>query len=153
MHSLVIAAGNPDSSAARTLLAELDKYLTVLYPNGIQHELDVDSLQDKSVTFFLASYHGEPVGCGAYKLLAPETAEVRLMYLRPGLRGRGFGKSILAAIEQSARHTGIHRLLLETGKYQHEALGLYKRFGFRTASPFAGYRPDPLAVFYEKAIV
>ena len=153
MHSLVVAAGDPASGAARALLTELDDYLHALYPEGIKHGLDVESLQDRCVTFFLASLEGEAVGCGAYKLLEPGTAEVKLMYLRPSLRGRGFGKAILSAIEQSARHAGVHRLLLETGKYQHEALGLYERFGFRNGPPFADYRPDPLSAFFEKAIV
>ena len=152
MLSFVVAAGDPASDAARALLKELDDYLHALYPAGIKHGLDVESLQNRSVTFFMASLEGQPVGCGAYKLLEPGTAEVTLMYLRPSLRGRGYGKTILAAIEQSARHAGVHRLLLETGKYQQEALALYESFGFRNGPPFADYRPDPLIVFFEKAI-
>jgi putative acetyltransferase len=153
MLSFVVAAGDPASDAARALLKELDDYLCALYPTGIKHGLDVGSLQHRSVTFFMASLEGQPVGCGAYKLLEPGTAEVTLMYLRPSLRGRGYGKIILAAIEQSARHAGVHLLLLETGKYQQEALALYERFGFRNGPPFADYRPDPLIVFFEKTII
>ena len=153
MLSFVVAAGDPASDAARALLTELDDYLLTLYPSGIKHGLDAESLQERSVTFFMASLEGRPVGCGAYKLLEPGTAEVNLMYLRPTLRGRGYGKLILSAIEQSARHAGVHRLLLETGKYQEEALGLYERFGFRDGPPFADYRPDPLIVFFEKTII
>lgn len=153
MPSFVVAAGDPASDAARALLTELDDYLRALYPEGIKHGLDVVSLQQRSVTFFLATLEGEAVGCGAYKLLEPGTAEVMLMYLRTNLRGRGFGKAILSAIEQSARHAGVHRLLLEAGKYQNEALALYERFGFRYGPPFADYRPDPLIVFFEKSIV
>jgi putative acetyltransferase len=153
MDSFVVAAGDSTSDAARALLTELDNYLHTLYPSGIKHGLDVESLQHRSVTFFMASLQGEAVGCGAYKLLEPGTAEVKLMYLRPSLRRRGYGKFILSAIEQSARHAGVHRLLLETGRYQQEALALYERFGFRNGPPFADYRPDPLIVFFEKSII
>lgn len=153
MQSLVVAAGDPDSPEARTLLAELDHYLASLYPGHTVPGVDFFSLRDRSVTFFLANFEGEAVGCGAYQLLDPGSAEIKLMYLRPDLRRRGFGKSILASIEQSARHAGVHKLLLEAGRNQSEALGLYERFGFHSTAPFADYRPDPLLVFYEKTIV
>ena len=41
-------------------------------------------------------------------------------------------------------------LRLETGVLQPEALGLYRKLGYRERGPFGAYAADPLSVFMEK---
>jgi GNAT superfamily N-acetyltransferase len=53
------------------------------------------------------------------------------MYTRPAARGRGIAKALLRRINDEARGTGKPVLRLETGTLQEEAIGLYKRMGFR----------------------
>jgi putative acetyltransferase len=43
-------------------------------------------------------------------------------------------------------------LRLETGVRQPEALGLYRKLGYRERGPFGAYKPDPLSVFMEKRV-
>ena len=53
-------------------------------------------------------------------------------------------------LETELERRGIRLFRLETGIKQPEALGLYRKLGYRERPPFGGYRPDPLSVFMEK---
>ena len=74
------------------------------------------------------------------------------MYVEPGQRGRGVAKAILEHLEAAARELGTHRLVLETGIYQAEAIGLYRRAGFRPIGCFGEYADSPTSVCFEKMI-
>jgi putative acetyltransferase len=150
--SLKIVQGDPSAPQARSLIAELDSYLAGLYPAESNHGLTVEALLDPSVCFYLATCGDEAVGCGGYKLLSPDIAEIKRMYVRPAHRGSGFGRVILAQLEGAARAQGATVLRLETGIWQPEALGLYERCGYYRIGPFADYWDDPLSLFYEKLI-
>ena len=149
---LELTHGDPSSPQARTLIAELDDYLAGLYPAESNHGLNVQALLDPSVRFFLATGGDETVGCGGFKLLAADVAEIKRMYVRPAYRGRGYGRVILMQLEVTARATGVKVLRLETGTAQPEALGLYERCGYYRIGPFADYWDDPLCLYYEKLI-
>jgi putative acetyltransferase len=53
-------------------------------------------------------------------------------------------------LETELRKRGVSLFRLETGIRQPEALGLYRKLGYRERGPFGSYRPDPLSVFMEK---
>lgn len=143
------SAGRPES---RALIAELDDYLNSLYPPERNYLLDIDELMQPSVTFLLATYAGEAVGCGALRQIDGMSAELKRMYVRPQARGLGIGRALLTALEESARERGLGYLLLETGISQPEALSLYERHGFVQRSAFGDYREDTLSLFYEKRL-
>lgn len=60
-----------------------------------------------------------------------ETIELRKMYLRPEVRGKGLGRETLARMVEKSRELGFRRLYLETASILKEAVGLYEKFGFR----------------------
>ena len=74
------------------------------------------------------------------------------MYVRPEHRRLGLGKRMLSHIADYTREQGVPLLRLETGIYQHEAIGLYERFGFAPIPPFAHNLEDPLSMFFEKRL-
>lgn len=150
--SLTLQPANPASPRAVALIEELDGYLAGLYPAESNHGLSVQALLDPSVRFFLATYAGVIVGCGAFKFLAPDVAEIKRMFVLPTHRGCGHGRMILVQLEDAARSAGVVWLRLETGIYQPEAIALYERCGFTRIPPFADYWDDPLCLFYEKTI-
>lgn len=58
-------------------------------------------------------------------------AEIRKMYLRPALRGRGLGNFLLDSLLLLAKEKGYTRLELETAGVLKEAMCLYTKKGFK----------------------
>lgn len=75
------------------------------------------------------------------------------MYVVPAVRGRGFSRSILAALEDGALTLGIRRLVLETGPRQLQALALYRRAGFVVIPCFGEYTHSELSLCMAKDLV
>jgi GNAT superfamily N-acetyltransferase len=150
--SLQIVAERPDKLDAQALIVELDNYLTPLYPSESRHGFPVDKLIREGVAFFVMRYNEELAGCGGLKCFPGDYAEIKRMYVRPQMRGKGLAKRMLEHLEAHASQQEICVLRLETGIYQTEAIGLYERMGYRRIGPFGEYRLDPLSLFYEKRI-
>ena len=79
---------------------------------------------------------GTAVGCGGVKLLDPQTAEVKRMWLHPSTRGQGAGRLLLAALEQAARDLGASRGCLDTNSRLDAAMALYRRSGWQEVEPY-----------------
>ena len=153
MNSVTITEERPDLAPALQLLAELDADLwRHQYPAESRHAFSVEKLLREGVAFFLTRYKNDLAGCGGLKIYPGEYGEVKRMYVRPAYRGLGLGKAMLDHLGQYARRRGLDSLRLETGIYQVEAIGLYERHGFQRRPPFGEYKPDPLSVYFEKAL-
>jgi len=147
-----IAIERPDQLDVRQLIDELDAYQRPLYPPESHHGVDMRVLTQPDVRFLVARDEaGIAQGCGGAQLQG-EAAELKRMYVRPGLRGSGIGRRLLEALEAVARTEGVQLLRLETGIHQHEALRLYARLGFERCGPFGSYGPDPMSVFMVKRL-
>jgi len=147
----VITRESPDSDAATQLIAELDAVLTPLYPAESRHGYGVEKLIREGVHFFVLRADGLPAACGGIQFY-PGWGELKRMFVRPALRGRGLARAILAHLEAHARAEGCGVLRLETGIRQQDAIGLYQSAGFRRIPPFPPYRDDPLSLFFEKRL-
>ena len=150
--ALIIRPEPPDQPDVLRMIEALDAHMTSLYPPESNHLLDVAALMDPAVTFLVVRDGEEAVGCGALKRDPRGWGEVKRMYVRPGQRGRGIGKRVVAELEGLARAARLPRLRLETGIHNDDALGLYRRAGFVEREAFGDYRPDPLSVFMEKHV-
>ena len=84
---------------------------------------------------------GHVVGCGGLYPLSDHEAAIRKMYLLPMARGHGLGGALLQSLIEAARAKGVHRLSLETKSVLHEAIALYRRFGF-TETPLVSPHTD-----------
>jgi putative acetyltransferase len=148
-----ISAPTPEATA---LLGELDAVLNAAYEPEERHGLSLDALFQPNIRFFVARFDGEPAGCGGVALFAG-FAEVKRMYSREAVRGKGVGKAILGRLEREAREAGHRLLRVETGIHQTAAIGLYERCGFRRCGAFGHYAELPLpritaSIFYEKQL-
>jgi DNA-binding MarR family transcriptional regulator/GNAT superfamily N-acetyltransferase len=86
--------------------------------------------------FLLAMLHGEPVGCGALKFHPGAPAEIKRMWVDRSVRGLGLGARLLAELEARAAAHGVRTLRLETNRSLGEAIGLYRRAGYREVPAF-----------------
>ena len=76
------------------------------------------------------------LGCVALHALAPDTAELKRMYVRPEARGRGVARRLLAHAIAAADARGYARLRLGTLPHMHAAQQLYMSAGFRRIEPY-----------------
>ena len=154
MIGLEVTRADVTSALALGLITELNAELTATYPEpGATHfRLDPADVSESSGAFLVAFLAGEPVGCGAVRRLDAETAEIKRMYVRASLRGRGIARRILDELESHARRLGFRRIVLETGDRQQHALALYARAGFARIAPFGEYVDSPLSVCMAKPL-
>jgi GNAT superfamily N-acetyltransferase len=143
-----------DSADARRLVAALDAGLSELYPpeQRFGPNFKAHHAAAGRGTFLVARVAGEAAGCGGMRVLDPATAEVKRMYVVPGMRGRGVARAVLARLEAEARAFGIGRLMLETGIHQLEAIRLYERAGYSRVECWGEYSGVPTSVCYQKDV-
>lgn len=147
-----VAVEPVDQPEALALLGELDAHLEPLYPPQSRHGLKVEALRAANVRFVLArDAAGAAQGCGAVVFL-DGYAELKRMYVRPGMRRGGMASAIVRFLEREAGERGYGVVRLETGVKQLEALPFYERMGYARRPPFGAYRPDPLSVCMEKSL-
>ena len=60
------------------------------------------------------------------------------MYVTPAARGLGVGRRLLEELEAAAREMGYHRLRLDTGARQPDALGLFRTAGYEEIEDYNG---------------
>jgi GNAT superfamily N-acetyltransferase len=127
------------------LITSLNAELQAMYPEpGANHfKLDPGEVAEGRGAFLVVSRAGTPVGCGALRMLDPETAELKRMYVDPTQRGHGLGRRLVEALEAEARALGVRRLVLETGPRQLAALALYEATGFRPIPLYGEYCLSP----------
>lgn len=94
----------------------------------------------------LARFDGAASGIVALRPLGGGVAELRRLFVRPGMRGIGLGKKLVERVIEDARECGVARIVLHTLPSMHAAHTLYTELGFRPCEPYA---PQPVegAVF------
>ena len=107
---------------------------------------------DKIKQVVVAYQDDLPVGCGAIKRYSPNTMEVKRMYTAPGNRGAGVATSVLAELETWATELRCEKCVLETGKRQPDAIGLYKKNGYRMIPNYGQYAGVENSVCFEKEL-
>jgi putative acetyltransferase len=148
-------AVDPTCAGARHLIALSDAYMSALYPAESNHFESPEALAQPHVRFIGVHAGDELIACGGVKLMDDDGryGEIKRVFVLPAHRGKGLARLIMAALESQLRREQVPLARLETGIYQPEALGLYRRLGYLERAPFGGYRPDPLSLFLEKRLV
>ena len=91
----------------------------------------------------LAEYEGQIVGCVALHKLEPGICEMKRLYLRPMVRGKGLGRVVADRIITEARRMGYQRMRLDTVEpVMKDAVAMYCKLGFKEIAP---YCPNPMS--------
>jgi putative acetyltransferase len=91
----------------------------------------------------LAQYEDQLAGCVALHKLEPGICEMKRLYLRPHLRGKGLGRALADQIIAEARQIGYQRIRLDTVEpVMKDAVAMYRKIGFQEVAP---YRLNPMA--------
>jgi len=86
--------------------------------------------------FLIARLDGNPIGCGAVRMLDPATAEIKRMWVSPSTRGLGLASRMLRRLEAVACDLGAQTVCLDTNGSLTEARALYSREGYEEVARF-----------------
>ncbi len=117
--------------------------------HGFYHQFNGIEGLDRVV---LAVKDGLAISCGALKELEADVLEVKRMYTVPEQRGRGLAGKLLYELEQWAVEDGYARIVLETGRRQPEAIGLYQKHGYLKTENYGPYIGVDNSVCFEKKL-
>lgn len=130
-----------DSENAQLLLAAFGVEIAGLYPGWTP----ATGPSASSVDFeppggrFVVAYVGpRPVACAGLRRLDQRTAEIKRLYVRPEVRGRGLGRRMLQELERVAKAQGYEVVRLDTGAEQPGALRLFAATGYRQIGDYNG---------------
>lgn len=129
------AADDPD---ARELLAEYFAMRARTFEQGdyVGVMPDPGRFAPPSGVFLVVDDDLGPVGCGGVRMLEPDRAEVKHLYLRDRSRGRGWGRALLAELETRAVGLGARVVVLDTNATLEAAQGLYRSSGYAEVAPY-----------------
>jgi GNAT superfamily N-acetyltransferase len=74
------------------------------------------------------------------------------MFVRPEFRGQAIASSILRELESWSRELAFDSLILETGKAQPEAIGLYTISGYEIIPNYGQYEQVESSVCMKKKV-
>jgi putative acetyltransferase len=131
-----IRAGD-DADVAR-LIRDVMTELGASGPGFAIHDTEVDAMseayeRDRAGYYVVESSEHGLLGAGGFAPLegaSDATCELRKMYFRPALRGRGVGRRLLLHCLRAAAALGFERCYLETLESMQSARRLYERSGF-----------------------
>jgi putative acetyltransferase len=131
-----------DAAAFRALNEEwIARYFTIEEQDRRQLDDPVAAYIDTGGEILIAELDGRAVGCIA---LAPDgrgAYELSKMAIAPELRGRGAGRTLLAAAIERARQLGARSLFLGSSTKLSNAVHLYEAAGFQHVPPETIHMP------------
>ncbi|GAB2923137.1 GNAT family N-acetyltransferase [Rhodococcus aerolatus] len=148
-----------DDPVVTALVVDLQAEYARRYGSGDDTVVDPAEFAPPRGAFLLGRWHGRAVAIGGWRAresgprgLADGDAELKRMYVVPDAQGRGFARTLLAALERTAAEAGRRRVVLETGTEQPEALGLYESSGYVPTTKFGHYADEASSRCYAKVL-
>ena len=121
--------------------------------DGQDHAFYAQFNKIDKIKYVVVAYHDDkPAGCGAIKEYAPGVMEVKRMYTSPASRKQGIASKVLAELEAWAKELSSQKCILETGRKQPEAIGLYQRSGYSVIPNYGQYVGVENSVCFEKVL-
>lgn len=90
------------------------------------------------------------------KMVRPDTAEIKRLFVRSEGRGQGLGRRLTLMALDAARDLGAGRVVLDTGQWLTPAIALYRSLGFVEIPRYPESENDaalePYLVYMEKRL-
>ncbi len=97
---------------------------------GVDESLEYDG-NDADAVHFLAVDDGTAIGAARLRTVDDETGKVERVAVRDSHRGSGWGRKLMASVEDEARRRGLSTLVLHAQTPVEE---FYQQLGYRTVS-------------------
>ncbi len=148
----IILVTAPDDGILE-MVARLDALMNGLYPPESTHLTPPEELTAGANRFFAAKVDGKLMGCGGFRVVGRDYAEIKRIFVDPSARGLGLAKALLNRLESESRLLGVLEMKLETGIFQPEAIALFERCGYTQCPVFGDYpKNDPYSYFMRKTL-
>lgn len=141
MSELTLNQAPFDSPVVQSLLAEWNEELSSIdlrLPPAGGSTVRAGDFAPPSGVFLLAAFGHEAVGCGGIRSLSGAICEVKRLFVVQAVRGRGVGRTLLAALEERAPALGFRALRLDTAGDQPAALALFRSAGYEPIADYNG---------------
>lgn len=102
--------------------------------------------------FLVGEVENETVAIGAFRPVGERTVELKRLRVRPDCWRRGYGRKLVAALEDRARDQGYERVVLHTSEHLAAAESLYRNEGYRETSRERHAEADIELVYFEKRL-
>ena len=146
---ITILRTNSDNNLFRDLVRLLDNELAIV--DGKDHSFYSQFNKIDKIRYVVVALENDiPVGCGAIKEYEKDTMEIKRMYVAPQFRKKGIASEILSELEKWAGELSCSRCILETGKRQPEAIGLYRKSGYKVIPNYGQYTGIDNSVCFDK---
>lgn len=150
-YMLTLVRTNSDNNDFKTLVTALDADLALR--DGAEHSFYAQFNKIDLIKHVVVAYKNDvAVGCGAIKEFSEKAMEVKRMYVPEIFRGCGIAFEILKELEKWAREMHYEKCVLETGKKQPEAIGLYVKSGYNITPNYGQYEGIENSVCFEKKL-
>ena len=128
-----ITADNSHCKIAQKIIySVLHEYGLSQYTHSTDTDLeDIEKAYTHGYFGMIKNDAGRYVGTFGLYQLSETTCEIRKMYLLPEARGKGLGKWMVNVLLEKAKELGYQKVELETASVLTEAIGLYKKVGFK----------------------
>ncbi len=149
LNMIKIIRTDSDNKDFIDLVSSLDAYLAEI--DGEDHLFYAKLNKIAKMKYVVVAYENEKaVGCGAIRENDPNTMEIKRMYTVPENRGKGIATKVLMELELWATGLSYQTCILETGKGQPEAIGLYKKNGYLIIPNYGHYIDVENSICFKK---
>lgn len=93
------------------------------------------------------------VGCGAFKELETNIAELKRMFVVPEYRGKGIASKIIVELENWEQQENYTTSVLETSIRLENAIALYKKMGYEITPNYGQYIGVESSVCMKKNLI
>ena len=96
---------------------------------------DIAALLASGSLFILEAH--EPLACCSFNARLPDMVQIGNVWTPPALRGKGYGRAVVAGALVIARAGGVIEAILATGRYNSAAQAAYRAIGFELVGDYA----------------
>jgi ribosomal protein S18 acetylase RimI-like enzyme len=136
-----------------TLTSAAQEFYLTIYGGPDETPFTAADFSPPNGVFLVGYLAEEAVAMGGWRYRKPgvprvaqRPAEIKRMFVQEQVRGRGFARIVLAALEASAAAAGADWMLLETGQPQLAAVALYRSSGYIDVERFGHYANSETAL-------
>lgn len=147
---MIRPAGPGDWDEVRAIFREYVESLPAGHVCFTKFQEELDGLEAGWYRAVLLAFDADRVaGCVAVRCLDDQACELKRLYIRPGWRGAGLGRTLVDAVIELARASGFRVIRLDTMPEMASAQALYRSAGFREIPAYANNPPQAICLELE----